>query len=409
MSRYACRPSAACRRLHFFVLIAGRHVLWIVRGVIILAIYYVLAPIDLITNDIPVISYADDVAIIWLCWVITGHLVPAELYHGHFSRMTPIMDEVWVLADDRIGNTNQSLGVAEKLGLPVKAKRMRYTSLIRLPNLMRETSLIGLDAKSIRHLHAPWPKLVIGTGRRMSPALRFIKMASGGRTKIIQIMNPEAGYKDFDLIVIPNHDHTFRRAPNILRATGAPNRVTLAKLKKEAAEWQVMVAHLPRPWITLLIGGDTRFFNFDMTMAAQLGQLASQAASGLGGSLLITTSRRTNQKIANTFFANVKVPAYVHHWTPTARNPFFGFLGLADYIIVTGDSMSMCSEACAAEKPVYIYTRSGMTSAKYERLHKELYNKFLARPFEGHLQTGWQAAAIKPTDQIAEIAAKLLG
>jgi hypothetical protein len=47
---------------------------------------------------------------------------------------------------------------------------------------------------------------------------------------------------------------------------------------------------------------------------------------------------------------------YFYRWTPQpTENPYFGFLGLADSIIVTGDSMSMVAEACATRKPVYIF------------------------------------------------------
>lgn len=37
------------------------------------------------------------------------------------------------------------------------------------------------------------------------------------------------------------------------------------------------------------------------------------------------------------------------------ENPFFAFLGLADAIIVTGDSISMLAEARATRKPLYIF------------------------------------------------------
>ncbi len=37
------------------------------------------------------------------------------------------------------------------------------------------------------------------------------------------------------------------------------------------------------------------------------------------------------------------------------ENPYFAFLGLADAIVVTGDSMSMLTEACAAARPVHIF------------------------------------------------------
>ena len=41
---------------------------------------------------------------------------------------------IWVLADDRVGNVSQCLGVAEALGLPYEIKTIRYDRLGALPN-----------------------------------------------------------------------------------------------------------------------------------------------------------------------------------------------------------------------------------------------------------------------------------
>ncbi len=52
----------------------------------------------------------------------------------------------------------------------------------------------------------------------------------------------------------------------------------------------------------------------------------------------------------------VSCPAHVYRWSAGATdNPYFAFLGLADEVIVTGDSMSMLAEACATHKRVYIF------------------------------------------------------
>ena len=57
-----------------------------------------------------------------------------------------------------------------------------------------------------------------------------------------------------------------------------------------------------------------------------------------------------------TLEQNITVPAHLFRWTKGANdNPYFAFLGLADTIVVTGDSMSMLAEACATRKPVYIF------------------------------------------------------
>ena len=50
------------------------------------------------------------------------------------------------------------------------------------------------------------------------------------------------------------------------------------------------------------------------------------------------------------------MPAEIFRWSKdAAENPYFGYLALTDEIIVTGDSMSMLTEACATRKPVHIF------------------------------------------------------
>ena len=45
--------------------------------------------------------------------------------------------------------------------------------------------------------------------------------------------------------------------------------------------------------------------------------------------------------------AQIPEPQFIHCWRQGTENPYLGFLALADAVVVTGDSMNMCSEACA--------------------------------------------------------------
>ena len=77
-------------------------------------------------------------------------------------------------------------------------------------------------------------------------------------------------------------------------------------------------------------------------------------------------------------------PKFFYGWgNKEIENPYFGFLALADHIIVTGDSVSMCSEACAAEAPVYIYAPQGTVGKKHALLHRELYREGCAVELTG--------------------------
>ena len=74
--------------------------------------------------------------------------------------------KVWVLADDRAGNVNQLLGVAEALGYPYERKEIRYNHFVRLPNGVRGRTFIGLSSEYRKDLMHHFPDIVLSAGRR---------------------------------------------------------------------------------------------------------------------------------------------------------------------------------------------------------------------------------------------------
>ncbi len=95
---------------------------------------------------------------------------------------------------------------------------------------------------------------------------------------------------------------------------------------------------------------------FDAKSAKRLGQQANALALAAGGSILATTSARTEPAATDAFGAALTVPAEIYRWQRDAtENPYLGMLGLAQSIIVTGDSVSMLAEAAATRMPVYIF------------------------------------------------------
>jgi len=310
---------------------------------------------------------------------------------------------IWVLADDRAGNVAQALGVAEALDRPFIAKTVRYTALARLPNVLTGARLVGLTAESRKALAQPWPDVVIAAGRRTAPVARWIKRKAGKPVILVQLMNPGRGGADeFDLIAMPHHDGMppHDDAPNILRTTGAPHRLTAARLRSAADAWSGRVSGIPRPFIALIVGGATQRKPFPAELAAELGRKAHRMAAEVGGSVLFASSRRTGLEAEQALLAAIPEPRRAFLWSQGGDNPYFGFLALADAVVVTGDSVSMCSEACAAPGPVYIYAPDGMVAPKHARLHKQLYDLGLARPFDGRFED-WQHAPLNAAGDVA--------
>jgi hypothetical protein len=309
----------------------------------------------------------------------------------------------WVVTDGKAGMEIQCLGLAEALGLKPEVKRVSVGKPWRwLPAGLIRDSLGSLGPKGDR-LAPPWPDLWIASGRQTVPLTRDLRAWSGGRSFTVQIQNPAIDPAAIDLIVTPEHDRL--RADNVLTTRGALGQVTPQRLAEAAARFAPRYARLPERRVAVLLGGDNKVFRLDAaTMTELTERLAKLAREGWG--LMITPSRRTgarNEEILRRGLAGL--PAEI--WDGRGENPYFGILGLADHIVVTGDSVNMVSEAASSGKPVHVvHLRGG--SPKFTRFHEALQAAGIARPFTGELES-WSYTPLDETRRVAaEIRRRLL-
>lgn len=270
---------------------------------------------------------------------------------------------------DRAGDNSQVLGLGEALGWPLVQKHFVYTDYEKLVNLPFGAHLLGVVKDESSPLEPPWPDLVISAGRKNEPIARWIRAQAarraGKRVRLIHCGRPWAKPSTWDL-VITTPQYRLPRDPNILHNDTPLHRVTRARLDEAARAWEARAAHLPRPRIAVLAGGNSGPYPFNRASGERLARQLEQLVAELGGSLLVTTSKRTLDETTEALFAGIHSPSILYRWKPDdPDNPFFAFLGLADRVVVTADSVSMMAEACAAQRPVYLYdTGEGITSMK---------------------------------------------
>lgn len=311
---------------------------------------------------------------------------------------------VWVVTDGKPGMENQCLGLAEALmaaggAQPVVKRIAPRFPWSALPPQFWPTPLLAPGGSGDR-LEPPWPDILIATGRQTVAPVLAIKKASGGKTFCVQVQNPVVGRDRFDLLAVPAHDRV--TGPNVIECQGALHRVTAAKLAAEAEKFRTPLARLPRPLVAVLIGGSNRQYRMTEAVTRRLAANLKALCGHHGAGLAVTASRRTgaaNEAILRAALADC--PAYL--WDGTGDNPYFGLLGLADAVVVTADSVSMVSEACATGKPVYVIDLDG-GSAKFDRFHRNLRNAGITRPFDGTLDS-W---SYTPPDDTAKVAAEII-
>jgi hypothetical protein len=306
-----------------------------------------------------------------------------------------------MLADDRPGNVNQALGLAEALGEPFTVKTVGYGQLARLPNWLLPANLAGLTPASRESLVPPWPDLIIGAGRRTARVGRWIKRQHPA-VRLVQLMWP--GSSDgFDLIAVPEHDRV-PGDPVLMRTLGPPHRLTPERLRRSAQEIAPQLAGLPAPYVTCLVGGTSKHGSFTPEDARVLIAGAKALARARGGSLLVTTSRRTgracSEALDDALAAAPACPYWLYLWQPEGDNPYLGMLASADAIVVSADSASMCTEACAAGRPVFLHEPKAGVPEKFEILHRRLRERGCLRP----LGAPWFEVAAPPPNPALAIA-----
>ena len=265
------------------------------------------------------------------------------------------MPVVWVIDAYRAGERNQVLALANALAWPYEIKRLSYRKYEFLTNIFRGSDLRGIRLADSDVLQAPWPDLVISSGLRNEAVCRWIKCQSGGHTRIVHVGNPWADPVRFDL-VITTPQYRIPERDNVLQNVLTLSAVTDERLRSEAESWRMRVQGLAGPYTAVIVGGDSGPFTFGKKAALRLAKEVNALVNASGGSALVTTSSRTDTDAAKILQENLQIPHNFFHWAKDAQdNPYFAWLGLAQQIVVTGDSISMLSEACATAKPVYLF------------------------------------------------------
>jgi hypothetical protein len=261
---------------------------------------------------------------------------------------------VWVLADDRPGNTTQSLGLAEALGWPFEQKRLAMRALSRAHNRWLGASRAGIDAQRSSPLEPPWPDLVIAAGRRTAPVALWVHERSGGRSRTVLLGRKGGDFADlFDLVVTPRYCRLYPH-PRRLEIAAPLHRASSERIAEARARF-AHFADLPAPRIALLVGGSSGQYRVDAAEAAELGRGVMEMARQTGGCVLASTSRRLGASATAALCEALAGAALVHVWRPDDPvNPYLGMLAWADAFVISGDSESMLAEASAQGKPLFV-------------------------------------------------------
>lgn len=241
-------------------------------------------------------------------------------------------------------------------------------------------NFLGNDVvERISNLNADF---VISAGQSLA-AINFILSREKSAKSIVILKPGILGFRRFDLAVVPKHDRPPNRK-NIVITQGAPNLIDEEYLEREKESLIKSFPNLsesPRQKIGLLIGGNTRKYILTPPLLEEVAEAVKRVSEKFNLDILITTSRRTPiymedilKKEMGSFVRNRLLIIANQNNHPSAVG---GILALSEIVVVSGESISMISEAASSGNTVIVFRpeiRPGFDQAsdKHERFLRNL-------------------------------------
>jgi len=219
-----------------------------------------------------------------------------------------------------------------------------------LLHLRSRPTLKGITAASRAALTPPWPDLVISAGRRNELVAQWIRTQAPA-VRLVHIGRPWCHPARFDL-VIATPQYRLDDFPNVQINALPLIQVDETRIAAASLRFRDQFAELPGPRTVLLLGGNSGGYVLDEHQAAALATRLSGFAGG--GSLLISSSRRTPRRFLEALLGRLEGVEFVYRWDDAGENPYPGLLAWADRFVVTEDSVSMTAEALVTGKPVFV-------------------------------------------------------
>ncbi len=320
-------------------------------------------------------------------------------------KSTPVRT-VMVLNDGRAGHLNQSLAIARQIQkaredrgntaddtkivvLDVKFKNNLSKTLVgifasfsswRCHGRMRALEFC-LEKSSYEALMATYSDFIVSCGSSIAPVNAF--MAKENNAKNITVMKPTSmlnAKKHFKLMVVPKHDCP-RPEKNVLVTTLAPNLVESETLTADGEKLRQSVKLGGGKIVSLFIGGDNPDFQLTKEKISRVVDEVIKFSETHGADILATTSRRTNKDVEDVLKKRLgpdkRCRLLVIANERNIEGAVNGMLHMCDLAVVSGESVSMVSEAVSSGKKVVAFELEKKKDAvtKHERILDNLKNE----------------------------------
>jgi mitochondrial fission protein ELM1 len=272
---------------------------------------------------------------------------------------------IWIVSEGSPGHVSQSTGLAAALAEKMQVATRQFESRPKINGFARTLIRLFWMGKNGRPLpdwmldrwiglepakaDEPGPDLILSSGGRSVFAARTLAVRHAVPFIFLGERKPYPAAW-FHTVFTPS---SLENAANEIRMEVIPTKITPAIVAQAAAAWQNKPTG--RLW-AMLIGGKSRSHDFQAADWEKLAAEMSVLAKAEGIRWLVTSSRRTGREVEARLreLLPPEIVADAVWWCHQPEKKMAAYLGAAEVVFVTQDSVSMVTEAVAADKPVVV-------------------------------------------------------
>ena len=252
-----------------------------------------------------------------------------------------------LLTEGMHGMISQVEGMARALNTEFDHKIVRLSFPWNLvpPKLTPISDIILKD--KIYLIENETPDLIISCGRK-SVIPSIVLKRKNKKIFSIHIQDPKVNFKNFDVIVAPEHDNL--KGDNVISSKGAIHYITQSDIE-EAKPYLINKAK-GHKIVSLILGGPNKYYGFSNDELTGIFKKIKTDFISVGYKAIIIPSLRTPKRIIDLAINEFDSDNFVVN--SVDKQAYLSALALATYIVVTCDSTSMISEASASGKPIFV-------------------------------------------------------
>jgi len=306
-----------------------------------------------------------------------------------------------LLTEGYHGMISQAEGLAKALQTEFQHKIVRLNWLWNyIPPKLTPISEIILKDKHYISENKSFD-LVISCGRKsVIPSVIIKKKNTNIFT--IHIQDPKINYKNFDVIIAPEHDDL--KGENVISSKGAIHYITQLEINK--AKNYLIDKVQNEKIVSLILGGPNKYYSFSNEDLTQVFTKIKSNFISQGYKVLVIPSMRTPKRIIDLAIKEFVKEGFVVNLVN--KQAYLSALALATNIVVTCDSTSMISEAAASGKPIFV---AHMEPKKNNYRFKKFFQLFREMGITkelGEKVDNWTYNRLNEADRIASLMRKKL-